>query len=195
MSRERRERQAEREVGAGSRHTVFRVVEALLWAAVVVLFAIRVAPQLRAAVGWSPARTAEPAVTLQMLDGSAMPLGGLKGHVVLVNFWATWCPPCRAEMPGIERVYEARRADGFTVVGISLDQTGTQQVESFLRAHAITYPVAMGDPASVAGFGGVNSLPTSFLIDRKGQVRYMVRGMFAEVTLRAAVDRLLAERG
>jgi thiol-disulfide isomerase/thioredoxin len=195
MSLERRERQAAREADTAPRHTVFRVLEALLWVVVVALFAIRVAPQLRAAVGWSPAHAAEPAVSLQMLDGSTVPLGGLKGRVVLVNFWATWCPPCRAEMPGIEKVYEARRADGFTVVGISLDQTGPQEVESFLRNHAITYPVAMGDRAAVAGFGGVSSLPTSFLIDRKGQVRYTVQGMFAEVTLRAAVDRLLAERG
>jgi thiol-disulfide isomerase/thioredoxin len=194
MSRVRRDRQAEREAGREPRHPVFRVVEALLWAAVVALFAVRVAPQLQAAIGWSSAGAAEPAVTLQMLDGSSVPLEGLKGRVVLVNFWATWCPPCRAEMPGIEKVYEAKRGDGFLVVGVSLDQTPPAEVAAFLKNHAITYPVAMGDAASIAGFGGVSSLPTSFLIDRKGRVRYTVQGMFAGVTLRAAVDRLLAER-
>jgi thiol-disulfide isomerase/thioredoxin len=195
MSRARRDRQAARETGTDRPRPLFRVVEALLWAAVAVLFVVRVAPQLQAAIGWSSAGTAEPAVTLQMLDGSAVPLDGLKGRVVLVNFWATWCPPCRAEMPGIEKVYEAKRGDGFLVVGVSLDQTPPAQVAAFLRNHAITYPVAMGDAASIAGFGGVSSLPTSFLIDRKGRVRYTVQGMFAGVTLRAAVDRLLAEHG
>ncbi len=212
MSRARRERQARRQAPAGdsirtegaspparsagpARSPVLRVAEALLWAAVVGLLVMRVAPQLRAAVGWKPGGASEPAVAFAMLDGSAMPLGSLKGRVVLVNFWATWCPPCRAEMPGIETVYEAKREAGFTVVGVSLDDKAPQDVGAFLRAHGIAYPVAMATPQTVAAFGGVSSLPTSFLIDRQGRIRYTVRGMFAGVALRAAVDRLLAERG
>jgi peroxiredoxin len=117
----------------------------------------------------------------------------LRGQVVLVNFWATWCPPCRAEMPGFQDVYEDRRAQGFTVVGISTDQLPREQVAAWLRERGIAYPVALATAESVAGFGGVASLPTSFLIDRRGNIRYAVRGIFAELTLRAAVDRLLAE--
>jgi len=156
---------------------------------------LRVAPQVRAAVGWKPAGTAAPAVTLDMLEGGAVPLGALKGQVVLVNFWATWCPPCRAEMPGLESLYEAKHAAGFTVVGVSLDEKAPPEVAAFLYDHHIAYPVAMATPEVVAAFGGVSSLPTSYLIDRNGRVRYTVQGMFAGVALRAALDRLLAERG
>jgi len=165
----------------------------MLWVAVAGLFLWRVAPQARAAMGWGSAGNAAPSVTLDMLDGSAVPLGDFKGQVVLVNFWATWCPPCRAEMPGFQKAYEALHGDGFTVVGVSMDDASRGHVASFLQDHDIRYPVAMGTPEVDAGFGGITSYPTSFLIDRKGRVRYTVRGFFAEPSLRAAVHRLLAE--
>jgi len=161
---------------------------------VVGLFVLRITPQLRAAAGWGSGGTAAPAVTFDLLDGGAQSLRGLKGQVVLVNFWATWCPPCRAEMPGFEKVYEARRADGFTVVGVSMDEVSRQQVASFLRDHGIGYPVALATPDLVAAFVGISSCPASFLIDRRGRIRYTVQGIFAAVTLKAAIDRLLAER-
>ena len=194
MSRQRRERQAARQAGAGdASRKVFRVIEALLWVVVAGLFVWRITPQLRAAAGWGSGGTDAPAVTFQMLDGHAVPMRELRGQVVLVNFWATWRPPCRAEMPGFQKVYESKRGDGFTVVGVSMDEAAPEHVASFLRDHAIAYPVAMATPDVAAAFGGVNSFPTSFLIDRQGRVRYTVRGIFASVTLRAAVDRLLAE--
>jgi peroxiredoxin len=171
------------------------VIEALLWLVVAALFVWRITPQLQAAVGWHAGGTDAPAVTLDMLDGSGLPLEQLKGQVVLVNFWATWCPPCRAELPGLESVYRDLHSDGFTVVGVSMDQASRAQVASFLRDHAITYPVAMATPDVVAAFGGVNSFPTSFLLDAHGRVRYTVHGIFAQPTLHAAVSRLLAERG
>lgn len=198
MSRQRRERQEARQqaaAGGGGRRPVFRAIEALLWVAVMGLFVWRVTPQLRAAAGWGSGGTAAPAVTFAMLEGGAQPLAGLKGQVVLVNFWATWCPPCRAEMPGFEKVYEAKHAAGFTVVGVSMDDASREQVAAFLRDHGIRYPVAMATSDVVSAFGGVNSFPTSVLVDRQGRVRYTVRGIFAEVTLRAAIDRLLAEHG
>jgi cytochrome c biogenesis protein CcmG, thiol:disulfide interchange protein DsbE len=195
MSAARRERQAERASAPAGRRPAWRAVEALLWAAVALLFVVRVVPQVRAAVGWGAEGAAAPPVTFDLLDGRTATLAGLKGRVVLVNFWATWCPPCRAEMPGIESAYEARRGAGFTVVGVSMDDKAPPQVAAWLREHGIAYPVALGTPAVAAAFGGVNDLPTSFLIDRRGRVRYTIQGMFAGVALRAAVDRLLAERG
>ena len=179
--------------GRPSAPAPLRAIEAVLWLAVVVLFIWRITPQLRAAVSGGAAGTAAPAVTLDMLDGAAAPLASLRGRVVLVNFWATWCPPCRAEMPGFETIYETRRAAGFTVVGVSMDEGSRLTVAAFLHDHGITYPVAMATPPVVAGFGGVNDFPTSFLLDRRGRIRYVVRGIFAPETLRAAVDRLLAE--
>jgi peroxiredoxin len=113
--------------------------------------------------------------------------------VVLVNFWATWCPPCRVEMPGFQRVYEARRERGFTIVGLSVDAAGSAPVKQFLAEHGITYPVAMANTSAIQGFGRSTLLPTSYLIDRQGRVRHEVRGYFTEVTLSQAVERLLDE--
>jgi peroxiredoxin len=113
--------------------------------------------------------------------------------VVLVNFWATWCAPCRVEMPGFQDVYDRRRAEGFTVVGVSTDAVGPARVGRFLREHDISYPVAMASGGIVRDFGGVRALPTSFLLDRQGRIRHEVRGYFAEATLDQAVRRLLAE--
>ena len=193
MSQERRDRRAAREGGAAPRRKLFRWLEAVLWIGVLALFVVRVTPQLRAAVGWGSKGTDAPAVTFRMLDGRVVPLRDLRGQVVLLNFWATWCPPCRAEMPGFQKVYESKQGEGFTVVGVSMDDASPEHVAAFLRDHAITYPVAMASPEIPASFGGVNTFPTSFLLDRQGRVRYTVRGIFASVTLRAAVDRLLAE--
>jgi cytochrome c biogenesis protein CcmG/thiol:disulfide interchange protein DsbE len=177
----------------GTGRSLVRVVEVSLWLGVAGLFLWRIAPQVEAAAGWNAGGTSAPAVTLDMLDGRALRLPDLRGQVVLVNFWATWCPPCRAEMPGFQKVYDAKRAAGFTVLGISMDELPRRDVAGFLHDHAITYPVAMATRDAVVAFGGINSFPTSFLIDRQGRVRYTVQGIFAEPTLRAAVDRLLAE--
>jgi len=177
-----------------SRWRVIRILEIALWVAVGGLFVVRVTPQVRAAFGWGHGGPDAPAVTFDLLQGGPQPLKDLRGQVVLVNFWATWCPPCRAEMPGFERIYEARHRDGFTVVGVSMDESTRLQIASFLADHHVTYPVATYTPDLVAAFGGVNTFPTSFLIDRRGRVRYTVRGIFAEPALRAAIDRLLAEK-
>ena len=194
MSTGQQARQGERSGAQRPRSRMFRAVEAGLWVVVAALFAVRVTPQLQAAFGWGAAGSKEPAVTFDLLGGGPLPLAQLRGQVVLVNFWATWCPPCRAEMPGLERVYDDRHTAGFTVLGVSVDERSPAYVAAFLKDHGITYPVAMATAEAVARFGGVNDYPTSFLIDRRGRVRYTVRGMFASTALRAAVDRLLAEQ-
>ncbi len=195
MSAQRRERQAARQAPAeGPGRRWVRLAEAGLWIAVAGLFLVRVVPQVKAAVGWRAAGTDAPAVSFAMLDGRDVPLESLRGQVVLVNFWATWCPPCRAEMPGFQDVYDARHAAGFTVVGVSMDEGSRQSVATFLRDHGIRYPVALATSDVVAAFGGIDTFPTSILIDRQGRIRYTVRGYFAETALRSAVGRLLAER-
>jgi cytochrome c biogenesis protein CcmG, thiol:disulfide interchange protein DsbE len=167
-------------------------LEALLWLLVLGLVGYRLWPQVAAAFALRPMGEEAPAFVLETLEGEAVSLEQLRGQVVLVNFWATWCPPCRVEMPGFERVYRDRRADGFTIVGVSTDR-GRRVVDEFVGARDLTFPIAMATGGIVADFGGVRALPTSFLIDRSGRVRHEVRGYFAEPALRLAVDRLLAE--
>lgn len=166
--------------------------ERLVWIALLAFLGVRLWPQVAAAAGVASASAASPRIELTALDGAPVTSESLRGHVVLINFWATWCPPCRVEMPGFQRVYDRFRDDGFVMLGVSMDG-GTEGVRRFLAERHITYPVAMATPATVRDFGGVRLLPTSYLIDRDGRIRNEVSGMFASVALEQAVRRLLDE--
>ncbi len=168
--------------------------EAILWVALLGFIGYRAWPQIAAAFGVPSANAPAPAFEATTLDGRSVSLESLRGQVVLVNFWATWCPPCRVEMPGFQQVYEEKHARGFTIVGVATDIGGSSNVREFLAERGITYPVAMATGRIVRDFGNVNMLPTSFLIDRQGRIRNEVRGIFASVALAQAVDRLLAEK-
>ena len=167
--------------------------ERIGWALLVAFLAWRLSPQAGAALGVTSMNQAAPDFRVTTLEGAPVTPDSLRGKVVLLNFWATWCPPCRVEMPGFQDVYEERRDDGFVVLGVSTDQAGRGPVLEFLRDRGITYPVAMANGEIVNAYGGARVLPTSFLIDREGRIRHEVRGYFTEVALRQAVDRLLDE--
>ena len=158
------------------------------------LLAWRAAPGSGTGTGL-PARVGAhaPDLSVKTLDGDRVSLEQLRGKVVLVNFWATWCPPCRAEMPGFERVWRERGKDGFVVVGLSEDEGAGGDVAAFLQQHGITYPVAMATASARRAFGGVSALPASFLVDRKGVVRRTITGEFEERLLQQDVNRLLQE--
>ncbi len=165
----------------------------ILWIGLATFIGYRIWPQVGAAFGVDSGSAAHPSFQLTTLDGRSISSAELRGRVVLVNFWATWCAPCRVEMPGFQAIYERKRADGFVVLGISTDADGPDRVKRFLADHGIDYPVAMAADGVAQRFGGVNVLPTSFLIDREGRIRNEVSGIFASVALEQAVNRLLAE--
>ena len=150
-------------------------------------------PQASAAVGIARGDLPVPDVAFTTLAGERFTTGDLRGQVVLVNFWATWCGPCRVEMPGFQDVYDSRKDRGFTIVGVAQDAGAPDLVRQFVRERGISYPVVAGTPEIERAFGGVSMLPTSFLVGRDGRIRHVVRGIFLEATLAAAVDRLLAE--
>jgi peroxiredoxin len=169
----------------------FRRLEVTLWALVAGAFLFRVLPPRE--IGRVAQGEAAPSFSVKTLEGRRVSLDRLRGEVVLVNFWATWCPPCRLEMPGFESVYEAYKDRGFTVVGLATDVNGRGLVEAFVRDNRITYPVAMASEDVRLKYGGVDALPQSFLLDKQGRVRRIVSGVFSEGSLREAVDELLAE--
>ena len=168
-------------------------LEVIFWAIVVGVLAWRAWPQATAAVGIARGELPVPDVTFTTLDGVRITSAELRGQVVLVNFWATWCGPCRVEMPGFQDVYESRRERGFTIVGVTQDVGTPDLVRQFLEERGITYPVVSGTADIERAFGGVSALPTSFLVGRDGRIRHVVTGIFLEPTLAAAVDRLLDE--
>jgi peroxiredoxin len=170
-----------------------RPLEFLLWAGVLGLVFFRLGPQVTAAVGIGGSDDPLSLRVVRTLDGSELTWSDLKGKVVLVNAWATWCPPCVVEMPGFQRVYEDYRDRGFLILGVSRDQGDPSQVRAFLERKGITYPVAMARDVDLGGITDVQTLPTSYLVDREGTIRHKVEGLYAGPALRLAVKRLLAE--
>lgn len=117
----------------------------------------------------------------------------LQGKVVLVNFWATWCPPCRKELPALMKLQEKYRDKGLVVVGVSMDEGSASSVGKFLAKQKIIYPVILGDGELTRGFGGVIGVPATFLVDRKGELAIRFDGFASEDELQEVVEKLLKE--
>jgi len=154
--------------------------------------ATRVADPARA--GRIPApRVSHPApdFTLTTTDGETLTLSELKGKPVLLNFWATWCPPCRAEMPYIQAAHEAYKGAGLVVVAVDV-QEGREKVSQFARELGLTFPLALDTTGQVGTTYQVRAFPTSFFIDREGIIRSTFTGPMTspvlEERLRAIVQ-------
>jgi peroxiredoxin len=133
---------------------------------------------------------AAPDFTLQTLDGQTVNLSDYRGQVVLLNTWATWCPPCRAEMPDLEAYYQQHQEDGFVVLAVNT-QESRDTVAAFLREHDFTFPVLLDPGGEVMREYGVLGLPTSFFIDRDGAMRGVWSGQLSPARLKELVDPLL----
>lgn len=172
-------------------HPVVVWGERILVAAVLLWALHRLGPQLSALTGIGPVEGSVPKYVVTDLQGRTWSSEDLRGQVVVVNFWATWCLPCRIEIPALQTLHEDHADGGVVVLGISTDVGGARVVPPYLEERGVTYPVALADGAVRRAFGGVDALPTTFVIDRDGVVRHRVVGLFAPPALRAAVGRLV----
>lgn len=116
-----------------------------------------------------------PAFTRVSLGNQRVDLAGLRGQVVLLNFWATWCAPCQIEMPKFEQWQDKYKKDGLAIVGVSMDDD-SEPVKGLVRKLRVNYPVVMGDEKLGLAYGGVLGLPVTYLIDRKGVIRARYQG-------------------
>ena len=116
------------------------------------------------------ARQSAPDFNLENLRGGDTGLIDYEGKVVLLNFWATWCMPCRAEMPGMEALWQKYREQGFVVVGISNDEGSKKRIETFTRLLDLSFPILLDPEGEVNDLYEVSNMPTSFLIDRNGRI-------------------------
>jgi peroxiredoxin len=121
-----------------------------------------------------------PNFMLQDPNGRSVQLADYRGKVVLLNFWATWCGPCKVEIPWFVDFERRHKDQGFAVVGISMDEDGWQAVKPFISAMGINYRVLMGSDTIGQLYGGVDSLPTTFLIDRDGRIAAVHFGLVSK---------------
>ncbi|MCC6414420.1 MAG: TlpA family protein disulfide reductase [Opitutaceae bacterium] len=132
-----------------------------------------------------------PDWTLPDLDGRPVNSAQFAGKVVVVDFWATWCPPCREEIPGYIALQEKYGKDGLVIIGVSLDRGGPAKVRDFAKKFGINYPLVMGDSEAIAGFGDISAIPTTFLIDREGNIRDRKVGALATAEYEKRILALL----
>jgi cytochrome c biogenesis protein CcmG/thiol:disulfide interchange protein DsbE len=151
------------------------------------------------AAGARPARAAEsllrrkaPEFARRDLNGRTLDLARLRGKVVLLNFWATWCAPCQAEMPVFSKWQRQYGSRGLQVIGISMDDTGAP-VKKLVERLNVDYPVAMGDAKLGERYGGVLGLPLTYLIDRSGVVRAQFQGAADLKAMESRLQELLAQ--
>ncbi len=149
---------------------------------------------VRAAVKAEGARRPAPDFTLKDADGKTVKLSDYKGKVVLLNFWATWCGPCKIEIPWFVEFEQNYRDKGFAVLGVSMDEDGWAAVKPYVTSHKVNYRMVIGDDLTAQKYGGVESLPTSFLIDREGRTAAVHIGLVSKKVYQDDIAQLLGKQ-
>lgn len=136
-----------------------------------------------------------PDFALENLSGETVALADYRGQVVIVNLWASWCGPCRAEMPALQNVYDDLAADGLVVLGVnSTAQDSEAAARSFVAENALTFPILLDRADDVSQTYRLRSLPSTFIVDRSGLIRaVLIGGPLSEAVLRSKIEDLLAD--
>lgn len=145
--------------------------------------------------GKAPSLALAPDFTLKTLDGQEMTLSKLKGKVVLLDFWATWCAPCREAIPHLINLQKTYHEKGFEVIGMNLDRGNVETVRRFVNSMDIPYPITL-TPEEVSRNYGVTGLPTTIIIDKEGKIRQKLMGFTSEISkqITATVVELTQEK-
>lgn len=146
----------------------------------------------------APIAAGEPAAPFKLTDlaGRTVSLGSLHGKVIFLNIWATWCAPCREEMPSMEKLYEGLRGnDGFVMLAVSQDTGGRQLVADYVKKHGYKFDVLLDPQNAVADAYRISGVPETFIIDRQGRIVAHHSGAFdwSQPEIRTAIEELLAQ--
>jgi peroxiredoxin len=135
-----------------------------------------------------------PDFTLDQLSGGEVRLADFQGKVVLINLWASWCPPCRAEMPALQRVYEANQGQGFEVLAVNMTyQDSEQAAAAFVDEHGLTFPILLDRTGQVGRLYLMRALPSTFFVNQEGIIeQVLIGGPLSEVTIQTTVEMILA---
>jgi thiol-disulfide isomerase/thioredoxin len=140
----------------------------------------------------SPAKNTRPApsFTLSTLEGKTIKFEKLRGRPVIVDFWATWCGPCRFAMPHLQTMQDRYGKDGLVVIGVSVDDIPAERVRKFAERLGVSFTLAMANESMLDAYGPLRALPTTYFIDRNGEVVRKVVGYIDEETLEAYVGEI-----
>lgn len=132
-----------------------------------------------------------PAIALADISGKMLRLADFRGKVVLLNFWASWCPPCKDEMPGFQNILLSHEEKGFTVIGVAINAV----TPADLKELGILFPVAVANERVMRDYGDIAHPPVSFLIGRDGKIIRKVKGVYSEQDLKKDVEAALSVKG
>lgn len=132
-----------------------------------------------------------PDFALKDSDGKLVHLADYRGKVVLLDFWATWCSPCKIEIPWFEEFQRQHQGKGFAVIGVSMDDEGWEVVKPFLDHLKVNYRILIGNDQTAALYGGIDALPTTFLIDREGKIAAVHVGLVDRKEFENGIEQLL----
>lgn len=150
-------------------------------------------PKRRPAVRLPTGNVAMPAWQMTGVAGGVVSSTNFAGKILVMNFWATWCPPCREELPELNAFHHANLTNGVVVIGASVDEGGSETVHRFATRNGLEYPILMATPAIQLEFGNVSMLPTTFVVDREGRMVARFLGAITRDDLTAAVAPLLSQ--
>lgn len=119
--------------------------------------------------GVSQTAKSAPDFSLMDLQGNKISISSLKGKVIVLNFWASWCPPCKAEIPDFVKIYQTYKDKGLVIIGVAVNSK-TDDVKEIVKKYSISYPVAMDDGSAEKAYGPVTAVPTTFIIDKQGNL-------------------------
>ena len=165
----------------------------LIQACLVLAWTLAVPLGLHASPSVPPAKLGKPAPdwTLSDVDGKPVKLSDFSGKVVILNFWATWCPPCTEEIPTLVEIQKEYGSKGVVVVGVSVDEGGPAIVRSFLKQNRLNYPVVLASRMVTDVYDSTGAIPTTYLIDRSGKVAHVQLGEIDKAQLEKQLKPLL----
>lgn len=131
--------------------------------------------------------------SVTLMNGSSFQLSAQKGNVILMNIWATWCAPCHDETPDLVELYNKYRDEGLIVLGVSIDEQGRSVVEPFMEKYKVNYPMVIDDGTIMDKYGPTMGIPTSYIIDKQGDLRYFSVGALTQKELEPRLKDLLQD--
>jgi cytochrome c biogenesis protein CcmG/thiol:disulfide interchange protein DsbE len=136
-----------------------------------------------------------PDFALAALDGKTLKLSDFRGKAVLLNFWATWCEPCKIEMPWFVELQKKYEGQGFTVLGVAMDDASSSEIADFAKKMGVNYPIVIGKEAVGDQYGGIPYLPSTFYIDRDGKVVERVFGLVSRSEIESNIQKAMGSQG